>query len=96
MTARACRLLGGGCVWWGAHFFAGCCAWWVGACVGWVSVRGEHAVGFTLSTVRATGWWCVVVGGLTGVPGCSGCGGVGGLVVNCVVVVSIFLFCGFV
>ena len=68
---------------------------------GWVPVgvgvgRGEHAVGFTLSTVRATGWWCVVVGGLTGVPGCSGCGGVGGLFVNCIVVVSIFLFCGFV
>ena len=35
--------------------------------------------------------WCVVVGGLTGVPGpLSGCGGVGGLFVNCIVVVSIF------
>ena len=69
----------------------------VGGCLCGVGVgRGEHAVGFTLSTVRATGWWCVVVGGLTGVPGCSGCGGVGGLFVNCIVVVSIFLFCGFV
>ena len=83
-------------------WFSNCLFWGVGVWVGCPCFAGGMLSGF--GAVRPGAWFLLILGPLfAAVYCCCGCcggggfgfGGVGGLVVNCIVGVSIFVFCVF-